>query len=61
MPRWAWEFQNEYVLASIMVNGGDILSEDEDIFLHSRALPRTPVSGAVRATEDEAGKPAYRM
>ena len=39
MPRWAWEFQNEYVLASIMVNGGDILSEDEDIFLHSRALP----------------------
>mmetsp|Transcript_121936 Transcript_121936/g.171620 ORF Transcript_121936/g.171620 Transcript_121936/m.171620 type:complete len:155 (+) Transcript_121936:53-517(+) len=27
---WAWEFQNEYVLASIMVNGGDILSEDED-------------------------------
>lgn len=27
---WAWEFQNDYVLASIMVNGGDILSEDED-------------------------------
>ena len=39
MPRWAWEFQNEYALASIIVNGGDILSEDEDdILLHSRAL-----------------------
>ncbi|CAE6972661.1 P2RX4 [Symbiodinium natans] len=27
---WAWEFQNEYVLASIIVNGGDVTSEDED-------------------------------
>mmetsp|Transcript_2695 Transcript_2695/g.4596 ORF Transcript_2695/g.4596 Transcript_2695/m.4596 type:complete len:156 (+) Transcript_2695:74-541(+) len=27
---WAWEFQNEYVLASIMVNGGDVMSADED-------------------------------
>ena len=32
--RWAWEFQNEYVLASIMVNGGDVLSEDEDCKLY---------------------------
>jgi hypothetical protein len=30
VTRWAWEFQNDYVLASIMVNGGDILSEDEE-------------------------------
>ncbi|CAK9104482.1 unnamed protein product [Durusdinium trenchii] len=27
---WAWEFQNEYVLGSILAYGGDILSEDED-------------------------------
>ncbi|CAJ1377941.1 unnamed protein product [Effrenium voratum] len=27
---WAWEFQNVYALASIIVNGGDPLSDDED-------------------------------
>mmetsp|Transcript_13014 Transcript_13014/g.22684 ORF Transcript_13014/g.22684 Transcript_13014/m.22684 type:complete len:168 (-) Transcript_13014:56-559(-) len=28
---WAFEFQNTYVLASILANGGDPLSDDEDL------------------------------
>merc|ERR1712060_58651 len=28
---WAYEFQNAYVLGSIIANGGDILSENEDL------------------------------
>merc|ERR1712107_199968 len=28
---WAWEFQSEYALGSILANGGDILSESKDV------------------------------
>merc|ERR1719456_1484345 len=28
---WAWEFQNTYALGSIIANGGDVESADEDL------------------------------
>merc|ERR1712137_89119 len=28
---WAWEFKNVHVLGSIIMNGGDPMSDDEDI------------------------------
>merc|ERR1719235_2526151 len=28
---WAWEFQNAYALGSIIANGGDVESTDEDL------------------------------
>merc|ERR1719231_413719 len=28
---WAWEFQNAYALGSIIANGGDVESADEDL------------------------------
>merc|ERR1712194_254043 len=28
---WAWEYQNAYVLGSLMVSGGDAASMDEDL------------------------------